>query len=176
MSVSRDLFDLRIGGLYLPSLVLIIVQPEIPALYLIIFGGLCAAVFFHGLIRSASGIGGPEKNPMKRGDAIQSFLVAMSGKGPHDEMPDSPLQLMVSIIWNPLKYGPRLIIIASVGVVLLPVWTLSAVLSLRWGIPQFGQLSITAQLLIFAELVWILQWVIWRFFTPAYYLDEDDFR
>ena len=176
MSVSRDLFDLRTGGLYLPSLLLIVIQPEIPGLYLIAWGGILAAVFFHGMMRAVFGIGGPEENPMERGDAIQGIQVAISGKGPHDEMPDSFPQMMAAILWNPMRYGIRPIVLAVIGLISLIAWLPAVLLSLGYGVLQFQQFSVAVQLLIFAEIVWVLQWAVWRFFIPSYYLEESNFR
>lgn len=176
MSVSRDLFDLRIGGLYLPSLVLIVIQPAIPILPLIVFGGLLAAVFFHGMIRAVFGIGGPEENPMKRSDVIQGMQVALSGKGPHNKLPDTFPRMILELLFNPRRYGLQLMFLAVIGLISLVAWILAVVLSLFYGISQLDQLNVVAQLLIFAELVWVLQWALWRFFTRFHLLEEGDFE
>lgn len=175
MSVSRDLFDLRTGGLYLPSLILLIIQPEIPYVFIVAFGGLLAAVYFHGLMRAVFGVGGPEENPLKRRKAIQGIQVAVSGKGPQHEMPDSFPRMIASIFRNPMIYGFRAIVLAVIGVITLVIWIPAVGLSLVVGVHNFEQLGTGTQLLVFAEFVWILQWIIWRFFTPSHLLEESDF-
>lgn len=144
-------------------------------MFLLAFGGLFAAVYFHGAIRAVFGVGGAEENPMETDEAIRGLQVAISGKGPHKEMADSMLGMFLRILFNPLHYGLKAIVISLVGIFSLLVWIPAVVLSLKYGVIHLEQLTIGHQLVVFAEFAWILQWAVWRFFTPSYLLEEDDF-
>jgi hypothetical protein len=79
MTVARELFDLRHAGTYLPAILLILLQPELPSIpifneYLLpVLAGssLTAAVLFHGLSRNAFGVGGPEENPQPKDEGFE---------------------------------------------------------------------------------------------------------
>lgn len=176
MSIARDLFDLRMGGLYLPSLILLIINPTIPWLNTVIGFSLLGAVYFHGLSRNTFGVGGPEENPQKTGEAIRSMQVALTGKGPHEELPSTLLEMVVFVVRNPLAFGLSSLVFMLVGFISLVVWLASIFLSIYYATIQFGELSAGQQLLVFAEYVWVSQWAVWRFYTPAYLLDETDFE
>lgn len=47
------------------------------------------------------------------------------------------------------------------------------VASLYFGSKQISQLATGEKLALFAEYVWVLQWAVWRFYSPAY-LEEDE--
>lgn len=176
MSVARDLFDLRMAGLYLPSLVLITIQPNVPWLHLISFFSLLAAVYFHGLSRNVFGVGGPEENPLERSQAIQGIQVAIAGKGPHERLPDSIPRIAAEVLLNPFYLGITSWVFVLIGGISWLIWTGGTALSLYFSAVKFSQLESGPQILVFAEYVWVLQWAVWRFFTPSYALEEDDFE
>lgn len=183
MTVARDLFDLRMAGLYLPSLFLIIIDPnvpllsarypEIPWLPILAFFSLLAAVYFHGLSRNVFGPGGPEENPMKQDKFIRGVQVALTGKGPHEEHPATLLGMMVNVSGQIGIIGFVFIIVWAISFI---VWTVTIFFSLYVGITKFESLQTTVQLLLFAEIVWVLQWRVWSFYSPSYLMDEDDFE
>ena len=186
MTVDRGFFDLRIAGLYLPSLILLIIDPAVPWLsewkpgtpwiQLIAFFSLLSAVFLHGLSRNVFGVGGPEENPMKRSETIRGIAVAISGKGPHENHPATAVGMIVNFAMNPDLLGKKKLIVFLIGGVSFGVWTFAVPFTIYAGISEFESLSTTAQLLLFAEFVWILQWRVWRYYTPSYLMDEDDFE
>lgn len=186
MTVVRDFFDLRMAGLYLPSLILLIIDPrvlwlsdwypDLPWLSLIAFFSLLSAVYLHGLSRNVFGLGGPEQNPMKRAETIRGIQVAITGKGPHEEHPESVIGMIMNFLENPELLGKKGVIFVLVGATSFLVWNVAIVFSIFVGITQFRSLATTAQLLLFAEFVWVLQWRVWRYYSPSYLMDEDDFR
>lgn len=176
MSVARDLFDLRMAGMYLPSLVLLILQPPIPWLNYVIGLSLLGAVYFHGLARNAFGVGGPEENPLERDESIENIQIALSGKGPREDLPSTLIGMVVFIFFNPLEYGLRPLLFMVVGAIAGIVWFPSMLASLYFAITRFDGLRTGEQLLIFAEFVWVSQWAVWRFYEPAYLIDESDFE
>jgi len=176
MSVSRQLFDLRFAGLYLPALVLITLQPDLPFLFIIVLLSLLAAIYFHGLSRNAFGVGGPEENPLSREEAIQEMTVAVTGLGPGKDLPGTPRGSLNFISSNILKIPIKKWIFIISGIISIAVWPVGVVISLYFGTIQLSQLSTGEQFLVFAEYVWVFQWMIWRFYTPSYLLDEGDFQ
>ncbi|MDR5672463.1 hypothetical protein RH858_04775 [Halalkaliarchaeum sp. AArc-GB] len=186
MTVARDFFDLRMAGLYLPGLVLLMINPrvpwlsdwypEFPWLPLIAFFSLLSAVYFHGLSRNVFGPGGPEANPLKRGEVIRGIQVAVTGKGPHTNHPESFVGMMMNFRKNPELLGKKGTVFVFLWVVSFLIWTAAIPFSIYVGATQFESLSVTAQLLLFAEIVWVLQWYVWRYYSPSYLLDRDDFK
>lgn len=185
MSIGSSLVDTRIAGTYLPSLVLLLVTsrvpllsdfwPNVPWLGFITVFSLLAAIMFHGLSRHVFGVGGPEENPMQRGNTIQGMQVALTGKGPHEEHPPTLCGFIIHISSNPLILGYSGLAFIFLFALSLVVWALSVPISLLVSIQNLSTLGVPAKLLVFAECVWVLQWVLWRFYTPSYLLDEDDF-
>ena len=179
MAVARDFFDFRVSGLYLPSLVLLIINPRVPMLSsrywlpVIAFFSLLAAVYFHGLSRNVFGPGGPEENPMEGSEVIRGIQVAITGKGPHEEHPATLLGMMFHI--GGLLGITGFVFVLGWAISFL-VWTVTIFFSLYVGVTQFESLSTTVQLLLFAEIIWVLQWQVWGFYSPSYLLDEDDFE
>lgn len=164
MSVARELFDLRHAGTYLPAILLVLLQPDLPTIpvvnqsllpVLAVFS-LIAAVLFHGLSRNAFGIGGPEENPQSRDEGARRMLEAVIGDG-LNSTPSGVLQLMFLITFF----------------ISMLIWPFGIIVSLYYGIVQFSRLNTGPQLILFAEYVWILQFLLWRFFTPVY-LDSKD--
>lgn len=164
MSVARELFDLRHAGTYLPAILLILIQPDLPTIFIVnqpllpVLAGfsLIAAVLFHGLSRNAFGVGGPEKNPQTRDEGGRRLVAAAIGDG-LNSAPSGVLQL----------------IFLTTFFVSMLIWPFGIIASLYYGTVQFSRLDTGPQLILFAEYVWILQFLLWRFFTPVY-LDSDD--
>lgn len=165
MSVARELFDLRHAGTYLPAIILVLLQPELPMipvvnqplLPVLACFSLIAAVLFHGLSRNAFGVGGPEENPQIRDEAGRRMLEAGIGDG-LKSTPSGVLQLMFLITFF----------------ISMLIWPFGIIASLYYGTVQFSRLETGPQLILFAEYVWILQFLLWRFFTPAYLDPEDE--
>lgn len=101
MSVARELFDLRHAGTYLPAILLVLLQPDLPTIPVVnlpllpVLAGfsLIAAVLFHGLSRNAFGVGGPEENPQNRDEGGRRILEAAIGDG-LNSTPSGVLQLI----------------------------------------------------------------------------------
>jgi hypothetical protein len=164
MSVGRELFDLRIGGMYLPAVLLFLIQPDLPAIPLInqpllpILAGfsLIAAVLFHGLSRNTFGVGGPEENPQPTNEARRRMLKAIGGDN-LDSISDNI---------------PRFLFLTTLTISTL-IWPFGIGASLYYGTVQFNSLETGTRLILFATYVWALQYLLWRFFTPAYPEVED---
>jgi hypothetical protein len=164
MSVARELFDLRHTGTYLPALLLALLRPDLPTIpifkqsllpILVVFS-LISAVLFHGLSRNAFGVGGPEENPQSRDEGGRRMLEAVIGDGLNNS-PRGILQIIFLILF----------------LVSMLVWPFGIIVSLYFGTMQFIHLDTGPQLILFAEYVWVLQYLLWRFFSPAY-LDSED--
>lgn len=164
MSVAREFFDLRHAGTYLPAILLVLLQPDLPTIPVVnqpllpVLAGfsLIAAVLFHGLSRNAFGVGGPEENPQSRDEGARRMLDAAIGDG-LNSTPRGVLQLMFLITFF----------------ISMLIWPFGIIASLYYGTVQLSRLNTGPQLILFAEYVWILQFLLWRFFTPVY-LDLED--
>lgn len=167
MSVARELFDLRHAGTYLPAILLVLLQPDLPTIPVVnqpllpVLAGfsLIAAVLFHGLSRNAFGVGGPEENPQTRDEGGRRMLEATIGDG-LNSTPSGVLQLMFLLTFF----------------ISMLIWPFGIIASLYFGSIQFSRLDTGTQLILFAEYVWFLQFLLWRFFTPADPNLEDEER
>ncbi|WP_152420876.1 hypothetical protein [Halorubrum coriense] len=164
MSVGRELFDLRAAGGYLPVLLLIQIRPDLPSIPIInypllplfIFSSLIGAVLFHGLLRKAFGLGGPEKNPQRESEAVLSMLKAIMGDD-IDDTPDSVTQFLFILLI----------------VICIPIWMVSILISGIYSFSELTGLTSGTQLIIFSFYVWILQLILWPRFTPTYLKSQE---
>lgn len=175
MSIARGLFDLRYAGVYLPSLVLSTIRPNLPHLTLVIFFSLLCAVYAHGLMRGIFGPDGPTENPLNSGEVIQRLLVSLTGKGPQENFEDNLQGVSEQLREHPELLGLSGLVVTIIGLISWLIWAIGAVTSLYFGVTSFDGLGFTVQLLLFAEVVWVLQWLVWPNFTPAHLLDSEDF-
>jgi uncharacterized protein YqhQ len=159
MSVARELFDLRQGGMYLPAILLFLIQPDLPTIPVVnqpllpVLAGfsLIAAVLSHGLSRNAFGVGGPEENPQPQDQGKRRMLEAVISNG-SDSLPREVLQLIFLFLFY----------------ISILIWPFGIIASLYYSTIQINRLDTGVQLILFAEYVWILQFLLWRFFTPIY--------
>jgi len=180
MTISQDIFDLRVGGTYLPSLVLLLLEPNIDSIdiwifpfmgisliHLIALVALVGAVNMHGLLRNIFGIGGPEENPLKKSQALEGEFYAFAGRFPTAEEYNTNY---IFHLFRPSKVGLETVVHIWIFVISLISWAIALFTSLYFGGVYFDQVAISAQLLLFAEMIWIAQWLFWRGFSP-YYLE-----
>lgn len=164
MTVAREVFDLRIGGAYLPSLLIFTIPHNNEYILSVGAFSLIGAIYFHGISRHVFGIGGPEENPLEFDEFVDRYqqVVLSDLEG---DMPTSNYGLVKRLWTSAPTLGKKAFI--AIGIVSIVIWLPSVLISLYFAFSNYNSANIGLKILIFAELVWIIQWMVWRFFEEA---------